>query len=117
MNESSTVERKVKMDNLILLVMAESRMAVKPEDSLEDRCRASMKAAKGHWMVLDEDMQFKGAIAAVLETANDEETHRITSELEVLKALSAAMSGVPVDFGSVAPAENAVGLSKIWREV
>ena len=104
-------------DNLIMLVMMEAGSAIKPDDSLEDRCRSAMKAAKNHWMVLDEDSQFKGAVAALYEQANEDEKVRIKAEFDSLKFLSAMLNGVPVDFDAIEPLENPVGLNKIWREV
>ena len=104
-------------DNLIMLVMMEAGSAIKPDDSLEDRCRSAMKAAKNHWMVLDEDSKFKGAVAALYEQANEDEKVRIKAEFDSLKFLSAMLNGVPVDFDAIEPLENPVGLNKIWREV
>lgn len=104
-------------DNLAMLVAMEAKMAIKPEDSLEDQCRAAMKAAKGHWMVLDEDTQFKGAVAAIYELSDEETRGRIVVELEALKALSALLSGVPVDFENVTIPDNPIGLRDLWQEV
>ena len=104
-------------DNLLMLVMVEARGAIKPEDSLEDRCRSAMKVSAHHWMVLDQDVQFRAAIAAVYESATDDEQERIKDELDNLRALNAMMTGVPVDFDNVKPVENPIGLNKMWREV
>ena len=104
-------------NHLIMLVMMEARTAIKPEDSLEDRCRAAMKAAKGHWMVLDENLQFQGAVAAVLETANEEEEARIMDSLHALKTLNALLNGVSVDLDGYEAPTNPLGLNKIWQEV
>ena len=105
-------------DNLILLVMAGARRAINPDQSLEERLRASMGACKNHFMVNDEDTQFKAAVAAVHELSTDEdERRRIRVELNGLAALSALLSGVPVDVSQVETNDEPIGLSKIWREV
>lgn len=106
------------IDNLILLVSAEAGTAIDPDDPLEDRCRAAMKAVQHHWMVTDEDRQFKGAVAAVYSASTDpDERNRIQAELESLRDLAALMSGVPVDLGAARPLDNPIGLRRIWLEV
>lgn len=103
---------------MLALVMAEAGSAIKPDDSLEDRCRAAMKACYRHWMVTDEDTQFKGAVAAVFVASDDEdEKERIRVELESLAHLSALLSGVPIDLERVTVPENPIGLRKMWQEV
>lgn len=105
-------------DNLLMLVVAEARGAIVPTDSLEDRCRAAMKASYRHWMVTDEDTQFKGAVAAVFsESTDDDEKERIRLELESLRDLSALLSGVSLDLEAIHPLENPIGLRQMWVEV
>lgn len=106
-------------DTMIMLVMADARPFVKPDDTLEDRLKAAMSAAKGHWVVKDEQLQFKGAIMAVYPSCSDEEKQRIEAEMDVLKAIAAASSGVPVDIASVLDRTSkfeGIGLGKLFRE-
>jgi len=105
-------------DTMLALVAAEGRGAVRAEDSLEDRCRAAMKACHRHWMVTDEDMQFRGAIAAVYESASADERERIEHELESLRDLSALLSGVPVAIEALAERapSDPIGLRRMWME-
>lgn len=105
-------------DNLLFLAMVAARQAIRPEDSLEDRCRAAMKGTYRHWMVTDEDTQFKAAVAAVYEQTSDEdERQRIKDELESLRDLAALLSGVNVDIEAIRPLENPIGLRNLWVEV
>jgi hypothetical protein len=106
------------VDNLIHIIIALSKSVIKPDDSLEDRCRAAMKAAHANGIVTDEELQFKGAVAAVfVESTDEDEKERIRLELETLRDLSALLSGVPVDLEAIQPLENPIGLRKLWVEV
>ena len=80
-------------DMMLALVMTEAKMHIRPEDSLEDRFRAAFKAAANHWMVLDPDVQFKGAVGAVWAASEDsDEKERIEAELRSLNTLAALLS-------------------------
>jgi DNA-binding sugar fermentation-stimulating protein len=60
-----------------------------------------------------------GVMLVLLKQERHDEFKRIRQELDFWKALSAATSGVPVDFeavfASVDP-DDAVGLSKLWNQ-
>ena len=106
------------VDNLIHVVIAVAKSAINLDDSLEDRCRAAMKAAKDNGIILDEELQFKGAVAALfMESSDDDENDRIRLELEALRDLSALLSGVPLDLERIQPLDNPIGLRKLWVEV
>ena len=101
----------------VALVAMEAGKVVRSSDTLEDRFRAAMKKASSHWMVVDPDLQFQGAVAAVYELASEEERERITAELAAMRFVSAMFAGVPVDFESAPVVENRIGLVDLWREV
>jgi hypothetical protein len=106
-------------ETMIMLVMADAKHAVKAEDTFEDRLTAAMSAAKNHWMVTDEQLQFKGAIMAVYPSCNPEEQARLKAELDLLKTIAAASSGIPVDVPAVLDRTSkfeGIGLGKLWRE-
>lgn len=111
------------MDNSIMIGIAELRTNVDPKQPLKERLKVAMRAALEHWLVLDEENQFKMAIGAVLIEATEEEQERINIDLKFLKAMSSAAGGVPVDFGRLMEelgedgATKAVGLQKLWGEV
>ena len=100
---------------MLALVVAESEGAVVPGETLKERLTAAMRKAQGHWMVLDKDTQFRGAIGAVLKTATEEEKAEILKELEGLRMISALISGVPVDLESLEDKGPNVGLLGLWR--
>jgi len=86
---------------------------------LEERCKAAFKAARGDdgWPCENADEQFGGAIGAVLLTCNDNEREQVEQSLNVIKALSAAISGVPVNFTHMLlDNENVLPLMAWWHE-
>ncbi len=108
------------MEAGIMIGITELRHDVDSKQPLEERLKIVMKKALNHWLVLDEESQFKMAVGAVLAEATEEEQERINIELRVLKALSAAISGVPIDWGNLVADEDrdkTIGLSGLWREV
>lgn len=112
------------MSNVLMIAVAEARMAVEravaadPTLDLEGRLRAAFAVTRNHWMVTNEDERFRTGVGGVLVTATDAgEKARIEAELASLRALSAAMSGVPVDFGAVlSDKPEPIGMLAIWRE-
>ena len=111
------------MESSIMVGIAELRTRVNASQSLEERLKVAMRGALNHWLVTDEDGQFKMAIGAVMVEATEVERERIEIDLKFLKALSSAASGVPVDFGRLIEelgedsADKSVGLRKLWDEV
>jgi hypothetical protein len=110
-------------DTLMAIVATEAKHAAEREPTLEGKLRAAMKVAANHWMVLDRDVQLKGALAAVLQVVGIEsgEGQRIQHELRLHRALSAAASGVPVDFAALLgdedePRPEPVRIADLWRE-
>lgn len=95
------------------------------EPDLEARLRKAMKAARNHWMVTEENEQFKGALAAALmETANEAEKDRLIRSARALNRVGALIqalqAGVPVDLESMAAEpkdDDLLPLRKIWNEV
>ena len=71
----------------------------------------------------DENLKQRAGLAGVmmaLKTADrHDEYRRIEKELEFWKAMSAATSGVPVDFGRLLDEhdpDEAIGIAKLWAE-
>lgn len=111
------------MDNRVMVGIAELRAGVDPKQPLEERLKVAMRRALKHWLVFDEEGQFKMAVAAVMVEATEDERERLNTEVKFLAAVSSAVSGVPVDFGRLMEemgedaADKAVGLRKLWDEV
>jgi hypothetical protein len=110
-------------DKLIPIAVAElhATHVIKSEAPLEDRCRAAMKATYRHWVLSEEEDQFKAAVVAVYTATEDEgERERIKSEVDALAGLSVLLGGVvPVDIErlSAMMPENPIGLKAMWMEV
>jgi len=74
------------------------------------------------WSPQTEDERFRLACGALLLLIEGEDRDRVARELRALQAISAAMSGIPVDFESVfagmdkGEAEAPIGLLKIFRD-
>ena len=97
--------------------MTECIEEAKNEESLDDIIDACFSAAKDHWMATEEDDQFLGAVGAILQLSNDEDEEKMRAELDTVKALNAAMSGVPVDFSAVPSLrENPICLHGRWKK-
>lgn len=89
------------------IVATECSSACANEPDFEQRVRKAMAVvAKGHWMLYRDDQEqdrFKGALAAVLlapETTQAEKD-RIGSTVRQMGAMSAMITGVPVDLEAV----------------
>lgn len=51
--------------------ITELRTMVDSKQSLEERLKVTMRAALGHWLITDEESQFKMAVGAVLVEARE----------------------------------------------
>ena len=107
--------------NVILIAAAEAKSRIDTSVPLEEQARAAMEVTKDFWMSTDEDVRFRGAVAALLlaNKDNPEATERINTEMRALNSMGAAMSGVPVDFGAALPPEDFkyIGLRSLWMEI
>jgi hypothetical protein len=112
-------------DAMLMIVVSECKHAV--EDcigGLEDKLRAAMNAAKNHWMVLDKDTQFRGAVGAVMihYGKDSEEYKRLAYEVDAMRKLSAFISAAQADLSvelpetSDEPRPEPVGIMKLWQE-
>ncbi len=88
--------------------------------------RHACEEAVDHWMITSEDHRMRCAIGVLIVLLLAEGRHadhdKVVEELRGLNALSAAMTGVPVDFERVFGEEERdvsywVGLVRIWQEV
>lgn len=71
------------------------------------------------WMSysVNEDFRIRVAIGAVMLGATEEEEHRIERSLRPLKLLSAAITGIPVDWTKFNVDDDMIPIMKIWHEV
>lgn len=104
----------------LMIVATEAKAKLKGITDLEERLLAAMRASKDHWMVLDKEVQLRGAIAVLMileDEGNDEDRDRINEELRALQTLNAAASGISVDFSALGALKNPVGLIRLWEAV
>lgn len=109
--------------NVVLIAAADAEMAAQaagPE--LEDKLRAAMQATASHWLTTNEDEQFLAACEGVARCCKAADRERIVVSLRLLQSLSAAVSGVPVDFARLVAKDEdervePAPLKRIWDEV
>ena len=108
------------MDNTLAIMISEAKRKVQQDKSLKERLKSAMKITFRHWLVTDEDSQFRAAIGAVLLSASESEKKKITTELKGLRAISAMTNGVPIDIAQLIKNQEGaepVGLLKLWKEI
>lgn len=115
------------LSNIVLIAAMECEQAARAlgdDASLEDRARAAMRAAKGHWLAPADGDAFSAACEGLYRTANEEERERIEDDLgraQKLNAMLAALqAGIPVDFEAMETPESRedpLSLNKIWRDL
>ena len=111
-------------DEVMIGIMVTECQGIDQPDLVE-RIKACMRRTNGHWMCLDEEVQFKGALAAAMVLSETSAQERIKSSLAPLQALGAMMSGVPVDLDRVLQEQEAakeagqepIQLRKLWADV
>lgn len=90
--------------------------AIKPADTLEQRVKAAFAASKDFWMSTDNDVRFRGSLAAVMDTASDEERISIVTSIEQLQLLSAMLKGIPIDLTKIKEPGTVLPLLGWYRE-
>jgi hypothetical protein len=109
--------------NVVLIAAQEAEEAARnaSDTSLEGRLRAAMSCTVNHWLATNEDDQFMAACEGTARVVDDEERERIENSLRLLQGLSAAASGMPVDFKALLPEDGeerlGIGLQPLWREI
>jgi hypothetical protein len=103
----------------MLIAIDEIEAKLDKKASIEDRLKQAMKLALNHWLITDEDQQFRCAVGAVLLTASEEEKAVINEELKFLRTLGSAIDGVPVNSEAMlmGMSKKSYGLISLWRAV
>jgi len=110
-------------DTLILIAATEAKGAVDVSRPLKDQARQAMNITNSFWLSTDQEVRFRGAIAALLlaNKGNEEITERINMEMRSLNALAAMTGGVPVDVERLVqeiPDDfEPVGFMGLWKEI
>jgi hypothetical protein len=113
------------VDDIKLMVAATTIRDHVPRDQpLEERLKFAMQYARQHkndlfWMSYeaDDDLMFRSAVGGVMLAASEDERERLTRSMQPLKMLSAAMSGIPVDFSALPNGDGIIPLMGLWHEV
>ena len=109
----------------VSIAIQEIKHHIPEEGDLISKLMFAMSEARNHWMVTNDDEQFRSAVGAVMLHYGEgsEEFKRLEWEMGNLNrfsaALVAAQQGVMVDFGSVLDSDQEyepVGLLKLWRK-
>ena len=108
------------MTEMVMVQIISAECQSIKESDLSERIRQCMRLAYGHWMTTEEEVQFKGALAGAMLLSDEKDTELIVDSLKPLKALSALMSGVPVDMTRVledVDLDKVIPLRKLWDDV
>ncbi len=107
------------LPNSMVIAMGDIEGELDKEAPVKERLKHAMKLARKHWLVTDEDAQFRAAVGAVVVTVSPEEKEIIMGELYFLKCLGAAVQGVPVNIVGIIMdrPKDAYGLRGLWNEV
>ncbi len=110
---------------MIAITEIKSHLADETGD-LPDLLRVAMRLTRDHWLLANEEAQFRAAVSAVMLHYGEvsEEYKRLNWEIENLKrfqaAITAAQVGVLVDFSGVLSDNESgyqpVGLLELWHE-
>lgn len=108
---------------LSIVIMSCAQAVERCHGSLEDKARAAMGEAKDHFMVLDRDVQFRGAVGALLlhYGKGSPEYERIAAEIAGIRKLTAilasAHAGLSVNLtDDDVPKHEPIGLMRMWHE-
>lgn len=89
---------------LIQIAVADIRPCCAGIEDLEARLRAAFRQSHTFWMSTDDNVRFAAAlVAAISETTSESEREQIARSKRALDAVSAALSGVPVNLDQALP--------------
>jgi len=85
------------LSNTILVAITEIKNKIDHTQPLKEKMLDAMKLALDHWLIVQDEEQFKAAVGAVLSKATQEEQAKINNQLKMLQTLSTILSGISVD--------------------
>lgn len=108
------------MNNAMLsLVSADVRPACRDEPDLIKRIEKAFAKVQDFWMSTDDELRFRGALAAVfVETKDDGQAEHLRRSINALNSLNALIRGVPVNMEAVLDemGDDPLPLMKLWHE-
>lgn len=101
----------------VMVAITELRTVAKEEGTVKERLLATMKEARSHWLVTNDEEQFKAAVGAVIMESDHETQERIRAEMRVLNTVGAAAAGIPVDWEAFVEdvPSDPIGLLALWQ--
>jgi hypothetical protein len=102
-------------NTLVSLIVAEAQPEAAKFTTTEDRLRAAFKVARNHFMAPDDSTALVAGLCAVHAISTPEEQERIVRAKKAIDALSALISGVPVDLEAVEANAAPLPLMDIFR--
>jgi hypothetical protein len=84
-------------DAVMMIAVSDIRPHCKGEPDIKERIAKAMRRAQEFFMSTDDNLRFKAALAAALLESPEDEKDRIVQSSRMISAVSAAMSGVPVN--------------------
>jgi hypothetical protein len=114
-------EKKLKLCAAILRSVVSGRDDVTEGMDVKVLARIAFEESRrstGGWMLQDDEDRFRTGAAVVYLLASEEDKERVSRELRLLGTLSAAISGIPVNFGALegVDEDDIIGLTKIYRD-
>ena len=105
-------------ETVMLVAVDDIKQVCEGEPDVIKRLEKAMKKAQDFWLSTDDDLRFRAACAAAMVTGNTSDRERIVRSIKVLRALSAMLSGVPVNVADVLTQadEDAIPLKKMWLD-
>lgn len=108
------------ISNSMIIAIEEIKSKLDKSKPFLDNITTAMKEAQNHWLITDEEEQFKCAAGALMFIGNDEQKEVIEQELKGLRTISAMQSGVAVDLEVMMKTmdpDKFFGLMKIWKNL
>jgi len=106
------------MDVKFMIAVTEASEAAKEKFTLVAKVKAAMEVTKNHWMLTDEDLRFKAAIAGAIDASSSQEDSDILlNEMKALSLLSDFLTGTKIDFSGAKVPKQTIGLMKLWIDI
>lgn len=102
--------------NTMLIAIQEIEGQIDHSKPLEEKLFDAMIKVQNHWMITNEDEQFRCAIGAVLSKASEEDREKINAELRALPLIY-GNHGLPGEIILEKLADCQIGLQQIWQKV
>ncbi len=105
-------------DAVLMLAVTDIKPACEGIADVVDRLKAAMAKAQDFWLLTDDQLRLKAAVAATMLTGTEADKDRLQRSWRALASLSAAISGLDVDILSAmeAAGNDAIPIMRMWQE-